>query len=196
MLKSDRWIREMALKHRMIDPFVDHQVREGVVSYGLSSYGYDMRLADEFKIYEPRGKGGLDPKKFAQSLFRPFKGKTCEIPPNSFVLGRSMEYFRIPRKVLALCFGKSTYARCGVLVNITPLEAEWEGFVTIEIANVGPRPARIYAGEGIAQVIFLESDEECLISYRDKKGVYQAQKGITPPRVTGRARSGRGAEHY
>jgi dCTP deaminase len=183
MLKSDRWIREMATKHKMIGPFVDHQVREGVVSYGLSSYGYDMRLAEEFKIYEPKGKGGLDPKNFDRGLFRDFKGKTCEIPPNSFVLGRSVEYFRIPRKVMGLCFGKSTYARCGVLVNITPLEAEWEGFVTIEIGNVGPMPAKVYANEGIAQVIFLESDEECLISYKDKKGVYQAQKEITPPRV-------------
>jgi dCTP deaminase len=183
MLKSDRWIREMATKHKMIEPFVDHQVREGVVSYGLSSYGYDMRLAEEFKIYEPKGKGGLDPKNFDLGLFRDFKGKTCEIPPNSFVLGRSVEYFRIPRKVMGMCFGKSTYARCGVLVNITPLEAEWEGFVTIEIGNVGPRPAKVYANEGIAQVIFLESDEECLISYKDKKGVYQAQKEITPPRV-------------
>ncbi len=183
MLKSDRWIREMALKHRMIEPFVDHQVREGIISYGLSSYGYDMRLADEFKIYEPKGESGLDPKNFDSNLFRDFKGKTCEIPPNSFVLGRSVDYFRIPRKVLALCFGKSTYARCGVVVNITPLEAEWEGFVTIEIANLGPRPAKVYANEGIAQVIFLESDEECLSSYKDKKGIYQKQKEITLPKV-------------
>jgi dCTP deaminase len=183
MLKSDRWIREMATKHKMIEPFVDHQVREGAVSYGLSSYGYDMRLADEFKIYEAKGKSGLDPKNFDRALFKDFKGKTCEIPPNSFVLGRSVEYFRIPRKVLALCFGKSTYARCGVVVNVTPLEAEWEGFVTIEIANVGPRPVKVYANEGIAQVIFLESDEECSVSYKDKKGVYQAQRGITPPKV-------------
>ena len=173
----------MATKHKMIEPFVDHQVREGVVSYGLSSYGYDMRLADEFKIYEPKGKSGLDPKNFDLGLFRDFKGKTCEIPPNSFVLGSSVEYFRIPKKVMALCFGKSTYARCGVVVNITPLEPLWEGLVTIEIANVGPRPAKVYASEGIAQVIFLESDEECLVSYKDKKGVYQAQKEITPPRV-------------
>jgi dCTP deaminase len=167
----------------MIEPFVDHQFREGVVSYGLSSYGYDMRLADEFKIYEPRVKSGLDPKNFDRGLFRDFKGKTCEIPPNSFVLGRSVEYFRIPRKVLALCFGKSTYARCGVVVNVTPLEAEWEGFVTIEIANLGPRPAKVYANEGIAQVIFLESDEECQVSYKDKGGVYQAQKEIAHARV-------------
>ncbi len=183
MLKSDRWIREMALKHRMIEPFVDHQVREGVISYGLSSYGYDMRLADEFKIYEPKGESGLDPKNFDPGLFRDFKGKTCEIPPNSFVLGRSVEYFRIPRKILALCFGKSTYARCGVVVNITPLEAEWQGFVTIKIANMGARPAKVYANEGIAQVIFLESDEECSVSYKDKGGVYQAQKKITLPRI-------------
>jgi len=183
MLKSDRWIRKMATKHKMIEPFVDHQVREGNISYGLSSYGYDMRLADEFKIYEPKGKSGLDPKSFDKGLFRDFKGKTCEIPPNSFVLGRSVEYFRIPRKVLALCFGKSTYARCGVVVNVTPLESEWHGFVTIEIANLGPRPAKLHASEGIAQVIFLESDEECLSSYKDKKGVYQAQKEITLPKV-------------
>ena len=173
----------MATKHKMIEPFVDHQVRGGVVSFGLSSYGYDMRLADEFKIYEPRGKSGLDPKNFNQSLFRDFKGKTCEISPNSFVLGRSVEYFRIPRKVLALCFGKSTYARCGVVVNVTPLEAEWEGFVTIEIANVGPRPAKVYANEGIAQVIFFEADEVCQTSYADKKGKYQAQKTIVLPKV-------------
>jgi len=184
MLKSDRWIREMALKNKMIDPFVDHQVREGNISYGLSSYGYDMRLADEFKIYEPREKSELDPKNFDRSLFRDFKGKTCEIPSNSFVLGRSVEYFRIPREVMALCFGKSTYARCGVLVNVTPLESEWNGFVTIEIANMGPRPVKIYANEGIAQVIFLESDENCMVSYKDKKGSYQAQKEITLPKVT------------
>lgn len=183
MLKSDRWIREMATKHKMIEPFVDHQVRKGNISYGLSSYGYDMRLADEFKVYEPKGESGLDPKNFDRSLFRDFKGKTCEIPPNSFVLGRSVEYFRIPRKVTAMCFGKSTYARCGVLVNVTPLESEWEGFVTIEIANLGSRPVKLYANEGIAQVIFLESDEECLSSYKDKQGVYQAQREITPPRV-------------
>lgn len=181
----------MAAKHRMIEPFVDHQVREGKISYGLSSYGYDMRLADEFKVYEPKEESGLDPKKFDSNLFRDFRGGMCEIPPKSFVLGRSVEYFRIPRKVLALCFGKSTYARCGVLVNITPLEAEWEGFVTIEIANVGPRPAKVYANEGIAQVIFLESDEECMVSYRDKKGVYQAQKEITPPRVPKRQEKSR-----
>jgi len=183
MLKSDRWIREMALKHRMIEPFVDHQVREGVISYGLSSYGYDLRLADEFKIYEPKVGSELDPKNFDSNLFRDFKGKTCEIPPNSFVLGRSVEYFRIPRKVLALCFGKSTYARCGVVANVTPLEAEWEGFVTIEIANLGPGPAKVYANEGIVQVIFLESDEECSFSYKDKKGIYQKQKEITLPKV-------------
>ena len=174
----------MALKHRMIEPFVDHQVREGNISYGLSSYGYDMRLADEFKIYKPKGESKLDPKNFNPNSFKDFKGKTCEIPPNSFVLGKSVEYFRIPRKVTALCFGKSTYARCGVVVNITPLEAEWQGYVTIEIANVGPRPTKIYADEGIAQVIFLESDEECLVSYKDKKGIYQGQKEITLPKIS------------
>lgn len=183
MLKSDKWIRDMAIKHKMIEPFVDHQVKDGNVSYGLSSYGYDMRLSDEFKVYEPTGKGVIDPKNVKKNMFRDFKGRSCDIPPNSFVLGRSLEYFRIPRKVTALCFGKSTYARCGVTVNITPLESEWEGFVTIEIANLGPRPAKIYSNEGIAQVIFLESDEECMVSYRDKKGSYQAQKGITLPRV-------------
>lgn len=183
MLKSDRWIREMALKHQMIEPFVDHQVHEGVISYGLSSYGYDMRLADEFKIFVPKNKSELDPKRLDTNSFKDFKGKTCVIPSNSFVLGRSVEYFRIPRNVLAICFGKSTYARCGVVVNITPLEAGWEGFVTIEVSNAGLRPAKVYANEGIAQVIFLESDEECSVSYKDKGGVYQAQKEITLPKV-------------
>jgi dCTP deaminase len=167
----------------MIEPFVDHQVREGKISYGLSSYGYDIRLADEFKIFASGKKFEIDPKRFHADLFQDFKGKTCTIPPNSFVLGRSVEYFRIPKDVLAICFGKSTYARCGVIVNVTPLEPSWEGFITMEISNTSSRPVKVYANEGIAQVIFLEGDEPCSISYGDKGGVYQAQKQITLPKV-------------
>ncbi|RME40126.1 MAG: dCTP deaminase [Thermoflexia bacterium] len=184
-LKPDRWIRRMALEHRMIEPFVDHQVRDGMISYGLSSYGYDIRVADEFKIFTP-GLGDLtvvDPKCFDTRAMVNFKGDVCVIPPNSFALGRSVEYFRIPRNVLCICLGKSTYARCGIIVNITPFEPEWEGYVTLEISNTTPLPAKIYANEGIAQVLFFEADEECEVSYADKRGKYQSQHGIVLPRL-------------
>jgi dCTP deaminase len=181
-VKSDRWIREMALKHHMIEPFVDSQVREGI-SYGLSSYGYDIRISDEFKIFSNLNTAIVDPKQFDEKSFVDFKGKECIIPPNSFALGKSVEYFRIPRNILTLCMGKSTYARCGIIVNVTPLEPEWEGFITMELSNTSTLSAKVYAYEGIAQVIFLESDEPCEVSYRDKKGKYQAQKDITLPKV-------------
>ncbi len=169
----------------MIEPFVDHQVRDGMISYGLSSYGYDIRVADEFKIFTP-GLGDLtvvDPKCFDTRAMVNFKGDVCVIPPNSFALGRSVEYFRIPRNVLCICLGKSTYARCGIIVNITPFEPEWEGYVTLEISNTTPLPAKIYANEGIAQVLFFEADEECEVSYADKRGKYQSQHGIVLPRL-------------
>lgn len=184
-LKPDHWIRTMALEQGMIEPFVDGQVRDGLISYGLSSYGYDIRVADEFKIFTP-GLGDLtvvDPKRFDTRAMVDFKGDACVIPPNSFALGRSVEYFRIPRSVLCICLGKSTYARCGIIVNITPFEPEWEGFVTLEISNTTPLPARVYGGEGIAQVLFFEADEECAVSYADKKGKYQRQRSIVLPRL-------------
>ncbi|RLC58494.1 MAG: dCTP deaminase [Chloroflexota bacterium] len=184
-LKPDHWIRKMALEQRMIEPFVDGQVRDGVISYGLSSYGYDIRVADEFKIFTP-GLGDLtlvDPKRFDTRAMVDFTGDVCVIPPNSFALGRSVEYFRVPRNVLCVCLGKSTYARCGIIVNITPFEPEWQGYVTLEISNTTPLPAKIYAGEGIAQVLFFEADEECEISYADKRGKYQAQQGVVLPRL-------------
>lgn len=183
MIKNDRWIREMAKKHRMIEPFAEKQVRKGVISFEVSSYGYDIRVADEFKIFTNVATTIIDPKKFDPHSFVDYKGKVCTIPPNSFALGRTVEYFRIPRKIMTICVGKSTYARCGIITNVTPLEPEWEGFVTLEISNTTPLPARIYANEGIAQVLFLESDEECLVSYADKKGKYQAQKGVTLPKI-------------
>jgi len=182
-VKSDRWIRRMALEHRMIEPFEDRQVREGVISYGLSSYGYDLRVADEFRIFTNVMSTIVDPKFFDARSFVEFKGAICVIPPNSFVLGRSVEYFRIPRDVLTICLGKSTYARCGIIVNVTPFEPEWEGYVTLEISNTTPLPARIYADEGLCQVIFFQADEPCEVSYKDKKGKYQAQKGIVLPRI-------------
>ena len=178
MLKNDRWIREMA-KKGMIDPFSDKQVREGVISFGLSSYGYDIRIADEFKIFRSTHDVMLDPKVLDQKSFIDFKGDICIIPPNSFVLARSVEYFRIPRETIAICLGKSTYARCGIIINVTPLEPEWEGYVTIEISNTAPVQTRIYANEGIAQILFLEASEVCETSYADKAGKYQAQKNIT-----------------
>jgi dCTP deaminase len=178
MLKNDRWIKEMAEKG-MIEPFNKEQVREGVISYGISSYGYDMRIADEFKIFTNINNTIVDPKGFDIKSFIDFKGDVCIAPPNSFVLGRSVEYFRIPREVLVICLGKSTYARCGIVVNVTPLEPEWEGYVTIEISNTSPLPAKIYANEGIAQLLFIEGSEVCERSYADKAGKYQAQKGIT-----------------
>jgi len=180
--KSDRWIKEMAEKG-MITPFAENQVREGVISYGVSSYGYDMRVSDEFKIFTNLKNTVIDPKKFDPESFVNFKGDVCVIPPNSFVLASSVEYFRIPRETIVICLGKSTYARCGIVVNVTPLEPEWEGHVTIEISNTAPLPAKLYANEGIAQIIFLESREICEKSYADKTGKYQAQKGITLPKV-------------
>jgi len=182
-IKSDRWIAGMAKEHRMIEPFVEGHKRDGSISYGLSSYGYDIRISDEFKIFTNSNATVIDPKHFDPDSFRDFKGDICVIPPNSFVLGRSVEYFRIPRNVMTICMGKSTYARCGIITNVTPFEPEWEGFVTMEISNTGPMPAKVYANEGIAQVLFFESDEICLRSYSDKKGKYQAQTDITPPKV-------------
>ncbi len=181
-IKNDRWIIDMA-KKGMIEPFADRQVREGVISYGVSSYGYDMRIADEFKIFTNVNNTIVDPKNFSEKNYVDFKGDVCIIPPNSFVLARSVEYFRIPRSILTVCVGKSTYARCGLIVNVTPFEPEWEGYVTIEISNSTPIPAKVYAWEGIAQVLFFESDEECLVSYADKKGKYQKQMGLTPPKM-------------
>ena len=182
-LKNDAWIRRMAREYGMIEPFEEKQVRAGVISYGLSSYGYDIRVADEFKIFTNAYSAVVDPKRFDPRSFVDFRGEVCTIPPNSFVLARSVEYFRVPRGVLCLCVGKSTYARCGIVVNVTPLEPEWEGYITIEISNTTPLPARIYANEGIAQVIFLEADEACEVSYADRKGKYQRQQGIALPRI-------------
>jgi dCTP deaminase len=182
-IKSDKWIKRMALERRMIEPFSEEQVRHGVISYGLSSYGYDIRVADEFKIFTNINTTIVDPKRFDQQSFVDFKGEVCIIPPNSFALARTVEYFRIPRNILTICVGKSTYARCGIIVNVTPFEPEWEGTATLEISNTTPLPAKMYANEGIAQVIFFESDEICETSYADKKGKYQAQRSITLPRI-------------
>jgi dCTP deaminase len=186
-IKSDRWIRRMALEHRMIEPFEPGQVKtvEGkkVVSYGTSSYGYDIRCSTEFKIFTNINSTIVDPKSFDEKNFVDYRGEVCIIPPNSFALARTVEYFRIPRNVLTICLGKSTYARCGIIVNVTPLEPEWEGHVTLEFSNTTPLPARVYANEGVAQVIFLESDEVCETSYRDRGGKYQGQKGVTLPRI-------------
>jgi len=182
-IKSDKWIKRMALERRMIEPFSEEQVRDGVISYGLSSYGYDIRVADEFKIFTNINTTIVDPKRFDQQSFVDFRGEVCIIPPNSFALARTVEYFRIPRNILTICLGKSTYARCGIIVNVTPFEPEWEGTATLEISNTAPIPAKIYANEGIAQVIFFESDEVCETSYADKKGKYQAQHAITLPRI-------------
>ena len=182
-IKSDRWIKEMATKHGMIEPFADRQVRQGVISYGVSSYGYDMRVADEFKVFTNVRTTIVDPKNFDSNAFVEIQADVCTIPPISFALARSVEYFRIPRRILTICVGKSTYARCGIITNVTPFEPEWEGFVTLEISNTTPLPARIYANEGIAQVLFFESDEDCEVSYADKKGKYQGQQGITAPRM-------------
>ena len=182
-IKSDRWIRRMAREHSMIEPFVDGQVREGAISYGVSSYGYDMRVAPEFRIFTNVLSIIVDPKHFDARSFVEFEGDVCIVPPNSFALARSVEYFRIPRNVLTICVGKSTYARCGIITNVTPFEPEWEGHVTIEISNTTPLPAKIYANEGIAQVLFFQSDEPCARSYKDKKGKYQAQRGVTLPKL-------------
>ena len=183
MLKSDRWIRKMSLEHDMINPFSEKQVREGVISYGLSSYGSDLRVADEFKIFTNVNNALVDPKRFDEKSFVTVQTDACIVPPNSFALARSVEYFKIPRSVLTICVGKSTYARCGIIVNVTPFEPEWEGFVTLEISNTTPLPARIYANEGLCQIIFFESDEVCETSYADRKGKYQAQKGIVLPKL-------------
>ncbi|MEE9221062.1 MAG: dCTP deaminase [candidate division NC10 bacterium] len=182
-IKSDTWIRAMARDQKMIDPFEESQVREGVISYGLSSYGYDIRVADEFKIFTNINTTIVDPKDFSRQSLVDFQGPVCVIPPNSFTLARTVEYFRIPRSVLTICVGKSTYARCGIIVNVTPFEPEWEGHATLEISNTTPLPARLYAREGIAQVIFFEADQLCERSYADKQGKYQAQQEITLPRI-------------
>ena len=180
---SDRWIRKMAVEQQMIEPFTDTQVRAGVISYGLSSYGYDVRIADEFKIFTNINHTVVDPKSFDPRSFVDVKAEQCIIPPNSFALARSVEYFRIPRDILVVCVGKSSYARCGIIVNVTPLEPEWEGIVTLEVSNTTPLPARIYAGEGIAQFLFFLGNEPCQTSYADKKGKYQGQKGVTLPKI-------------
>jgi dCTP deaminase len=189
-IKADCWIERMAREHGMIEPFEAGQVREGVISYGLSSYGYDIRVADEFSIFTNVNTTVVDPKNFDNRSLVPFKGEVCVIPPNSFALARTVEYFRIPRDVLTICLGKSTYARCGIIVNVTPFEPEWEGYATLEISNTTPLPARIYANEGIAQVIFFQADELCRVSYADRKGKYQGQTGITLPRINRRADGG------
>ena len=180
---SDAWIRRMAREQKMIEPFVERQVREAVISYGLSSYGYDIRVADQFKIFTNINSTIVDPKAFSPQSFVDFQGPVCIVPPNSFALARTVEYFRIPRDILTICLGKSTYARCGIIVNVTPFEPEWEGTATLEISNTTPLPARIYANEGIAQVVFFRADEPCEVSYRDKQGKYQAQRDITLPRI-------------
>ena len=182
-IKADRWIKKMALEHGMIEPFEDRQVRAGVISYGLSSYGYDIRVADEFKVFTNINSTVVDPKNFDNRSFVDVKADVCIIPPNSFALAKTVEYFRIPRDVLTVCVGKSTYARCGLIVNVTPFEPEWEGFVTLEISNTTPLPAKVYANEGIAQVLFFQSDETCEVSYADKKGKYQRQQGLTLPKL-------------
>ena len=182
-LKADTWIRKQALENAMITPFCEDQVGKGVVSYGLSSYGYDIRVSHEFKIFTNLNSTVVDPKRFDDANVVDFKGDVCIVPPNSFALARTVEYFRIPRDVLAICLGKSTYARCGIIVNVTPFEPEFEGHITIEISNTTPLPAKIYANEGIAQVLFLQGDEVCETSYGDKNGKYQGQRGITLPRI-------------
>ena len=185
MLKSDKWIRKMCLERGMIDPFVDRQEGRGKISFGLSSYGYDIRLADEYKIFTNVHGAVIDPKAFDPKAFVDYKGPFCVVPPNSFVLARTVERFKIPRNVLAICLGKSTFARCGIIVNVTPLEPAWEGHLTIEISNTTPLPAKVYSEEGIAQLLFLESDEACEVSYADRKGKYQGQTGVVPPKVLG-----------
>lgn len=182
-LKPDHWIRKMAREAAMIEPFADSQVRNGVISYGVSSYGYDVRIADKFKIFTNVFNSVVDPKDFDARSMVDFEGDVCVIPPNSFVLAQTVEYFRIPRGVLTICVGKSTYARCGLIVNVTPFEPEWEGYVTLEISNTTPLPAKVYANEGIAQVLFFEADEPCEISYADKKGKYQKQQRIELPKL-------------
>ena len=183
MLKSDSWIRKMCLKEKMISPFVEKLVARNKVSYGLSSYGYDIRVSDEYKVFTDVHNCLVDPKNFRPKSFVDLKASCCIVPAHSFALARSVEYFRIPRNVIGLCIGKSTYARCGIVVNITPLEPEWEGHLTLEISNTTPLPAKIYSNEGIAQLVFIESDRVCEVSYRDRKGKYQSQRGVTLPRI-------------
>ena len=182
-IKPDTWITRMAVEHRMIEPFVADQVRAGVISYGVSSYGYDVRVGNQFKVFTNVFNTVVDPKNFDPRSFVDITADVCIIPPNSFALASTVEYFRIPRDILTVCLGKSTYARCGIIVNVTPFEPEWEGHVTIEISNTTPLPAKIYAHEGIAQVLFFQSDEPCARSYKDKQGKYQAQRGVTLPRI-------------
>jgi dCTP deaminase len=182
-LKPDRWIRQMALEHKMIEPFEESQVRQGVISYGTSSYGYDIRVANEFKIFTNVFSAVVDPKNFDPRSMVDYVGDICVVPPNSFALARTIEYFRIPKNVLTICLGKSTYARCGIIVNVTPFEPEWEGYVTLEISNTTPLPARIYSNEGIAQVLFFEGDEPCDVTYAMKKGKYQGQQSIVLPKL-------------
>ena len=182
-IKNDSWIKDKAINNNMITPFEPYQIRNGKISYGVSSYGYDIRVSDEYKIFTNVNSSIVDPKNFDAKSFVDFKGDVCIVPPNSFALARSVEYFKIPRKVLTICVGKSTYARCGIIVNVTPFEPEWEGYVTLEISNTTPLPAKIYSNEGLCQVLFFESDEECAISYKDKAGKYQGQVGITLPRM-------------
>ena len=182
-LKNDNWIKKMSVENNMIEPFVESQVRNGVISYGVSSYGYDIRVADEYKIFTNVYSAIVDPKNFDPQSMIDYKGDVCVIPPNSFALARTVEYFKIPRNVLTVCLGKSTYARCGIIVNVTPFEPEWEGYVTLEISNTTPLPAKIYSNEGIAQVLFFEGDEVCNISYADKKGKYQSQQSIMLPKL-------------
>jgi dCTP deaminase len=179
----DTWIRRMAQDHAMITPFTENQRREGVISYGLSSYGYDARVAGHFKIFTNVDSAIIDPKQFSDSSFVDRSGEVCIIPPNSFALAHTVEYFRIPRDVLVVCLGKSTYARCGIIVNVTPLEPEWEGQVTIEISNTTPLPAKIYANEGICQFLFLAGDGPCETSYADRAGKYMRQRGVSLPRL-------------
>ncbi len=186
-IKSDRWIRRMAEEHGMIEPFEPGQVRENdggtIVSYGTSSYGYDVRCSTHFKVFTNINSAIVDPKNFVPESFVDVESDVCIIPPNSFALASTVEYFRIPRTVLTICLGKSTYARCGIIVNVTPLEPEWEGHITLEFSNTTPLPAKIYANEGVAQMLFLESDEVCETSYADRKGKYQGQTGVTLPRT-------------
>ena len=187
-IKSDKWIKEMSTSNGMIEPFSENQVRldsngNKLISYGVSSFGYDVRCSNEFKVFTNINSAVVDPKNFDANSFVDVKSDVCVIPPNSFALARTIEYFKIPRKVLTICLGKSTYARCGIIVNVTPLEPEWEGHVTLEFSNTTNLPAKIYAGEGCAQVLFFESDEECEISYKDRGGKYQGQTGVTLPKT-------------
>ena len=182
-IQPDSWIKKMCKEHKMIEPFLDHQVSEGKISYGLSSMGYDVRISDEYRIFTNVNSSLVDPKNFSDENFIERKGPYCIIPPNSFVLAKTIEYFRIPKNVITVCLGKSTYARCGIIVNVTPLEPEWEGHVTLEFSNTTNLPAKIYANEGVAQMIFFESDQVCETSYKDRGGKYQGQTGVTLPKT-------------